>query len=104
MAVCHHCGNTTGEEKFCGVCGVRQGTETTAAPKSEEVVPQTPEPAAETPQTPREERPTSMAAQRGTGELTPDHESSDTSHTGPRRGKPKALESGKVLNNRYEVV
>jgi serine/threonine-protein kinase len=104
MAVCHHCGNTTGEEKFCGVCGVRQSMATAAAPIPEQVVPQTPATADEAPQTPREERPTSMAAQRGTGELTPDNESSDTSHTSPRRGKPKALEPGKVLNNRYEVV
>jgi serine/threonine protein kinase len=46
-----------------------------------------------------------MAAQRGTGELVEEGEPSGTSPTSSsRRSKPKALEAGKVLNHRYEVV
>ena len=48
-----------------------------------------------------------MAAQRGTGELVEEGESSGTGTSQPfnaRRSKPKALEAGKVLNHRYEVV
>lgn len=104
MAVCHQCGNTTGTEKFCGVCGSRQALETSAALPLEPGAPPPPEPVAEEIQPNREKRPTSMAAQRGTGELAPENEPAETSPTSPRRSKPQALESGKVLNNRYEVV
>ena len=46
-----------------------------------------------------------MSAQRGTGQLEPESGPSATSQPSTaRRSKPKALESGKLLNNRYEVV
>src|SRR5437667_12184555 len=57
---------------------------------------------------PKQERPTSMSSQRGTDELNEDSESSSrtspASGTASRRSKPKALEAGKVLTHRYEIV
>src|SRR6266487_5900390 len=106
MAICHHCGAETREENFCGVCGARQ--ESVSAPVTEQSA--QPEMYSETysdrqEQPAREERPTSMSSQRGTGELIEDGESGTSVTSGSaRRGKPKTLESGKVLNHRYEVV
>src|SRR6184192_1725394 len=105
MAVCHQCGATTGNEKFCGVCGVRVAIETAATLPPEPAPDAQPSASAEAPQPPRAERPTSMSAQRGTGQLEPESGASETSQPSTaRRSKPKALESGKLLNNRYEVV
>lgn len=105
MPVCHQCGAQAGNEKFCGVCGSRLPRETVAAASGDSLVPP-PETSSSPPSGPnREERPTSMAAQRGTGELVEEGEPSGTSPTSSsRRSKPKALEAGKVLNHRYEVV
>src|SRR5262252_3766284 len=106
MAACHQCGAETGDEKFCGVCGARQQHETAGSQLGGSTVP--PEQPAAGPTEPeraREDRHTSMSSQRGTGELAEEADASGTSRAGGgRRGKPKALEAGKVLNNRYEVV
>src|SRR5215831_15088813 len=109
MPTCHQCGGTTANEKFCGVCGARQQRETAETPPAAEpppdAAPEQPATLIGQPAPSREERPTSMSPQRGTGELADESDSSGTSHTGsPRRGKPKALEAGKLLNHRYEVV
>src|SRR5262252_7179688 len=106
MAACHQCGAETGDEKFCGVCGARQQRETAGSQLGVSTVP--PEDPADAPPPPnpaREDRHTSMSSQRGTGELAEEADPSGTSRAGGgRRGKPKALKAGKVLNNRYEVV
>src|SRR5580765_5178085 len=69
MPVCHQCGAQAGNEKFCGVCGSRLPRETVAAASGDSLVPP-PGTSSSPPSEPnREERPTSMAAQRGTGEL-----------------------------------
>src|SRR5204863_5233609 len=103
MPVCHQCGATPASEKFCGVCGVRQAQETSAVPPAESATP-APTTGPQDAAPPREERPTSMSVQRGTGELVEEHEPTGTSQGSSRRSKPKALEAGKVLNSRYEVV
>src|SRR6476620_9437300 len=103
MPVCHQCGATTASEKFCGVCGVRQAQETSAVAPAESLTPAPttgPQDAAPL----SEDRGTSMSVQRGAGELVEEHEPAGTSQGSSRRGKPKALEGGKVLNSRYEVV
>src|SRR5262252_2015132 len=106
MAACHQCGAETGDEKFCGVCGARQQRETAGSQLGVSTVP--PEDPADAPPPPnpaREDRHTSMSSQRGTGELAEEADPSGTSRAGGgRRGKPKALAGGKVLNNRYEIV
>src|SRR5499427_2636278 len=106
MAACHQCGAETGDEKFCGVCGARQQRETAGSQLGVSTVP--PEDPADAPPPPnpaREDRHTSMSSQRGTGELAEEADPSGTSRAGGgRRGKPKALASGTVLNNRYEIV
>jgi len=105
MAVCHQCGAQSGDEKFCGVCGTRLQRETAAVPFGDSLTPPPPAASSQSSEAPHGERHTSMAAQRGTGELAEEPESSGTSQPGSaRRGKPKALEAGKVLNHRYEVV
>src|ERR1043166_129256 len=111
MPVCHQCGATTANEKFCGVCGARQQRDTAETPPEQSAEPaaqldaESPAVSGAPPPEARAERPTSMSPQRGTGELAEESESSGTSQTGsPRRSKPKALAAGKVLNNRYEVV
>src|SRR5215471_7273239 len=110
MPACHQCGAITGDEKFCGVCGSRQQRETAETPPSSsdpalQAAAGQPAIPAEQSAPAREERPTSMSAQRGTGELAEEHDASGTSRAGsPRRGKPQALAAGKLLNNRYEVV
>jgi serine/threonine protein kinase, bacterial len=106
MALCHQCGAETGDEKFCGVCGARQQRETSGSELGESTVPPA-EPADAQPQQQRarEDRHTSMSSQRGTGELAEEADPAGTSRaSGGRRGKPKTLEAGKVLNHRYEVV
>src|SRR5262245_21105421 len=103
MAACHQCGAETGDEKFCGVCGARQARDTAGSQLGESTVP--PELPAAAPPRAREDRGTSMSSQRGTGELAEAADPAGTSRaSGARRGKPKALEAGKILNNRYEVV
>jgi serine/threonine protein kinase, bacterial len=105
MSVCHQCGAQTGNEKFCGVCGARLERETTAAGALDDAL--TPPPPVDSSQSAEipQQRHTSMAAQRGTGELVESDDSSGTSSpSSGRRSKPKALEAGKVLNHRYEVV
>jgi serine/threonine protein kinase, bacterial len=106
MAVCHQCSAETGDEKFCGVCGARQARDTAGSQLGESTVPPEQPAAATSRQEPlREDRATSMASQRGTGELAEEADPAGTSRaSGERRGKPKALETGKVLNHRYEVV
>ena len=109
MAVCFQCGAAiNAAENFCGVCGSRQ--ERDWASSSTDVAANVhhdtyPEGMKEVP---NQERPTSTSSQRGTGELNEDSEfASRTSRTGEvssRRGKPKALEAGKVLTHRYEIV
>jgi serine/threonine-protein kinase len=106
MAACHQCGAETGDEKFCGVCGARQQRETADSQLGESTVPPE-QPASAPPQPPpaRADRGTSMSSQRGTGDLAEEADPAGTSRPGGgRRGKPKALAAGKVLNNRYEVV
>jgi serine/threonine protein kinase len=103
MPACNNCGAITENEKFCGVCGSRQQRETSAAMPEMGITTVQPAPSSEA-EPPREERHTSMSQQRSTGELAADNEPAGTSQPSARRGKPKALEGGKVLNNRYEVV
>src|SRR4051812_36813230 len=104
MSVCHQCGAQAGSEKFCGVCGTRLERETAAA-AFDDSLPPPPAASSEPAEADREKRHTSMAAPRGTGELVEESEAPGTSQiSGPRRSKPKALEGGKVLNHRYEVV
>src|SRR5262252_6938199 len=106
MAACHQCGAETGDEKFCGVCGARQARDTAGSQLGESTVPpELPATAPPTPPRAREDRGTSMSSQRGTGELAEAADPAGTSRaSGARRSKPKALETGKILNNRYEVV
>src|ERR1044071_5147648 len=103
MPVCHQCGATTGNEKYCGVCGTRLQQDTSAVPLSDSLTP--PGPAGSSASSP-EDRHTSIAAQRGTGELVEENEPAGTGTSQPssRRSKPKALEAGTVLTHRYEIV
>lgn len=109
MAVCIQCGAAiNADENFCGVCGSRQDrVGSSSSPDMTENVQHDTYPAGMK-DVPNQERPTAMSSQRGTGELNEDSEfASATSRTGEvssRRGKPKALEAGTVLNHRYEVV
>jgi len=109
MAVCFQCGAAiNADENFCGVCGSRQDRDGfSSSPNVTENVQHDTYPEGMK-EVPHQERPTSMSSQRGTGELSEDSEfASRTSRTGegsPRRGKPKALESGTVLTHRYEIV
>src|SRR5437016_12172219 len=110
MAVCFQCGAAiNADENFCGVCGSPQ--ERDEASSSTDAAAQLHHdtyPEGMQKEIPKPERPTSMSSQRGTDELNEDSElASRTSRTGEapsRRGKPKALEAGTVLNHRYEVV
>jgi serine/threonine-protein kinase len=107
MAECHQCGASTGDEKFCGVCGTRLQRETAAVPFGDSLTPPPPAASSQTSAANSHDRHTSMAAQRGTGELVEENEPAGTGSSptgGSRRSKPKALEAGKVLNHRYEVV
>jgi len=107
MAECHQCGASTGDEKFCGVCGTRLQRDTSAVPFGDSLTPPPPAASSQTSAANNQDRHTSMAAQRGTGELVEENEPSGTGASpagGSRRSKPKALEAGKVLNHRYEVV
>src|ERR1051325_10078294 len=111
MAVCHQCGASTGDEKFCGVCGTRLQRDTAAVPFGDSLTPPPPSASSQSSSRSSEamspDRHTSMSAQRGRGELVEENElcGTGTSETSsPRRSKPKTLEAGKVLNHRYEVV
>jgi len=107
MAECHQCGALTGDEKFCGVCGTRLQRDTAAVPFGDSLTPPPPAASSQTSAANSHDRHTSMAAQRGTGELVEENEPAGTGAPptgGSRRSKPKALEAGKVLNHRYEVV
>src|SRR5215471_5486911 len=104
MASCHQCAAEIGEEKFCGVCGARQARDTADSQLGESTVPPELPGAGPTPPA-HTDRGTSISSQRGTGDLAEESDPAGTSRAGGgRRGKPKALAAGKVLNNRYQVV
>jgi len=109
MALCIQCSAAiNADENFCGVCGSRQDrVGSSSSPDVTENIQHDTYPAAMK-DVPNKERPTAMSSQRGTGELNEDSEfassTSRTAEVSSRRGKPKALEAGTVLNHRYEVV
>src|SRR5262245_22350741 len=119
MIHCSQCGASIGpDENFCGSCGTRNlRTESTSFPAtansdqisiSEETgesrVPQGFD--AESTLAPETNDPAPHP--RGTGELDGSQafpaKTSRAGETPSRRAKPKALEAGKVLNHRYEIV
>ena len=110
MAVCFQCGAAiNADENFCGVCGSPQERdEASSSTDAAAHLQHDTYPEGMQKEIPKQERPTSMSSQRGTDELNEDSESSSrtspASGTASRRSKPKALEAGKVLTHRYEVV
>lgn len=121
MNHCSQCGADIGpDENFCGVCGSRNlraevAQAASPGPLSDDLrsVPEVTGEAlappgfdAESTLDPGPDDPTPSA--RGTGEVEVSAEfpakTSRADETPSRRAKPKALESGKVLNNRYEIV
>ena len=110
MAVCFQCGAAiNADENFCGVCGSPQERdEASSSTDAAAHLQHDTYPEGMQKEIPKQERPTSMSSQRGTDELNEDSESSSrtspASGTASRRSKPKALEAGKVLTHRYEIV
>src|SRR4029079_19653105 len=100
MAECHQCGASTGDEKFCGVCGTRLQRDTTSVPFGDSLTPPPPAASSQTSEANSHDRHTSMAAQRGTGELVEENEPAGTgaSPTGaPTRPKTTAPAARQAL-------
>jgi len=121
MVLCCKCGANVGpDENFCGVCGARQVRDDSAlAPDGIAVKNEQPDIPAQNEasqpsrsfdgeRTLEPSRTAQVASAHGTGGFNEsDNSQSRTSRADEvpeRRAKPKALASGKVLNNRYEVV
>jgi serine/threonine-protein kinase len=121
MVLCCKCGANVGpDENFCGVCGARQvRDDSVLTPDVVAVKSEQPDIPAQSEASQRsrsfdgertlEPSHTAQAASaHGTGGLNEsDNSPSKTSRADEvpaRRAKPKALASGKVLNNRYEIV